>query len=187
MPTNFYLPVQKIGEPDWIQKLTTYLENYDIECEGLDSGVLQETEARLEIKMPEAMWEYYLYFGGIQSSDFMYNLKKPDEWMFLTDTNWSFVKLYFTLPEISSMIVFSESPGNDPVCFDKVSGEIYLFSHDPLQKGKIFQDFTQYLIYEIMETEKLVGDSDFAEKEEEITAQFLSADTIDYALRHIKM
>lgn len=70
------------------------------------------------------MWEYYLYFRGIQSSDFMSNLRKPSEWMCLANTNQSFVKLYFTLPGIRSIIIFSESQGNDPVCFDKGSGEI---------------------------------------------------------------
>jgi len=83
--------------------------------------------------------------------------------------------------------VFSESPGNDPVCLNLEDNSIYFFSHDPIKKVKIFEDFTQYLKYEIIEIQKLMGDID-SNKEEEINYQKenLQSNNIDYDFRYMK-
>lgn len=38
----------------------------------------------------------------------------------------------------------------------------------PLKKAKVFEDFNQYLQYEIIELQKLMGDVDFADADEEL-------------------
>nr|WP_121271777.1 SMI1/KNR4 family protein [Pedobacter schmidteae] len=178
---NITMPITSIGEPDWIEKLTTFLESYDVEVEGLE-----DFESAFEL--PEQVMEYYRHFGGIESSDFMYNLYKPEQLIGLSQSQWSFVKENFTDTQMQPYIVFSESPGNDPVCFDKHDFSIWLFSHDPLRKAKVFEDFNQYLQYEMIELQKLMGDVDFADDEEEMRyhQENLSGNDIDFDFRRMK-
>lgn len=175
------MPITTIGEPDWIEKLTAFLESYDVEVAGLD---VLDTGFHL----PEDVMEYYPNFGGIESSDFMYTLYKPQQLISLSLSQWSFVKENFADDETQRYIVFAESPGNDPLCFDTSDFSVWLFSHDPLKKAKVFEDFNQYLRYEIIELQKLMGDVDFEDVEEERTyyKKYLAGNNIDYDLREMK-
>ena len=119
-----------------------------------------------DFKLPDEMIDYYKHFGGIDSSDFMYNLYKPDKFIKLKESHWSFLKEKFKDEDIEHFLVFSESPGNDPVCLNPEDSSIHFFSHDPIKSMKIFDDFNQYLRYEIIEIQKLMGDVEFDKKEE---------------------
>lgn len=177
---NITKPITIIGEPDWIEKLTVFLESYDVEVAGLD-------EMNTGFHLPEDVMEYYQNFGGIDSSDFMYNLYKPKQLISLSQSQWSFAKENFTDAEMQPYIVFAESPGNDPVCFDAHDFSIWLFSHDPLKKAKVFEDFNQYLQYEIIELQKLMGDVGFDDDEEMLYhKENLSGNDIDFDFRTMK-
>ncbi|OJX32665.1 MAG: hypothetical protein BGO86_10420 [Chryseobacterium sp. 36-9] len=178
---NITLPIATIGESNWIEKLTAFLESYDVEVAGLD-------ELNTDFYLSEDVTEYYRNFGGIESIDFMYNLYKPEHFINLSKSNWSFVKEHFTEEEAGQYLVFAESPGNNPVCFDTNDFSIWLFSHDPLKKAKVFENFNQYLQYEIIELQKLMGDVDFEDDDEEMLyhKENLSGNNIDFDLRRIK-
>ena len=188
MNKSFELPITQIGEFDWVNKLQNYLENNDIACTGESPATIEQAEATLELQLPTQIKEYYLHFGTTSDSDYMYNLKPVTELVRLFATNWSFITLNFRMSEIDTMIVFSESPGGDPLCFDFETGAIYLFSHDPVKKAKVFNDLSQYVIHELLETERLVGGSGLNEDDtQQLTDKYLSGEGIDYAFRTMKL
>lgn len=187
MEKKFELPITRIGENDWKNKLGSYLKSRDIEFKGLPEEKIIKWENNQGIKLPQDIYSYYLYFGSTDSSDFMYGLKKIDDLEFLFAANLTFVNLNFKMYQINTMVFFAESPANDPLCFDKDSGEIYLFSHDPVEKARVFSDFNQYLLYEIIETEKLVGDGIKKIREDELKKEYLSGEGINYNFRNLKL
>lgn len=186
MSSSFIPPITRIGEPDWVKKFQNYLERCDVLCAGESVTVIQDAEKYLELQLPPAIREYYEHFGTTSESDFMYNLKPVSELRWLFATDWSFINSNFNMSEIDTMVVFGESPGNDPLCFDSKTGGIYLFSHDPIQKAKVFMDFSQYVVYEIFEIEQLVGDLTDADIAA-LQRKYLSGADIDYDFRYIKL
>jgi SMI1 / KNR4 family (SUKH-1) len=187
MQNDFKFPIKKIGEVDWTEKLQKYLQQYDIERIGFSNDAINRQEKTLGIVLPEDMREYYLNFGSIDSSDFMYGLKSIEQLQLLFAANIGFISSNFKMYQINSMIIFALSPGNDPLCFDKDSGEIYIFSHDPIKKARIFSNFNQYLLYEMIELEKLLGDNIGQIDEDKITKEFLAGEGIDYDFRVMKL
>ncbi|MGE8005403.1 hypothetical protein [Lysinibacillus sp. NPDC093216] len=90
------VPIRQIGEDDWIENLTSFLEDYDVEVISLEcEKIFQKTEQYLDWIIPSQTKDYFINFGGIESSDFMYNLKKIDEWEVFTNSIWEFVSLHF--------------------------------------------------------------------------------------------
>ncbi|WP_338794229.1 SMI1/KNR4 family protein [Bernardetia sp. MNP-M8] len=175
------LPIKTIGETNWTTKLTIFLEEYDVEVVGLES-------LSSKFELPKLMDMYFRNFGGIDSHDFMYNLYTPNKFIKLSESSWSFVKDKFSLKEMDEYIVFAESPSNDPICFHKTNNSIYLFSHDPIKKAKVFEDFNQYLLYEIIELQKLMGDIEWSEEEEiEYKKENFRGKDIDYEFRYMKL
>lgn len=187
MESQFEFPLTSIGEPDWEAKLRQHLKRYDITCMGVTPTQLAACEATLEAALPASMRAYYLAFGGSQSSDFMYGLLPIWEVAPLATAGFEFVSLYFTPAEVAGMVWFADSPGNDPLCFDQGTSELYLFSHDPVRKAKVFTDFNQYLLFEIMQLEELLGDGLDEEIKQKLAANYLVGDGIDYALRTQKL
>lgn len=173
------MPINKIGEENWIEKLTDFLAEYDVDVENLDFTS--------KYQLPFDMELYYKNFGGIESSDYMYNLYTPDKFIEIENSDWEFINEYFSGIEKNRFIVFGESPANDPLCLDLKTEEIYLFSHDPIKQEKVFENFTQYLKYEIIETQKLLGDIECDKSEElEYHQEFLGGSNIDYKFRLMK-
>ena len=187
MESRFEFPLTTIGEPDWEAKLRHYLEGYDIACVGVTSQQLADCEARLGAALPAPMRAYYQAFGGSQSSDFMYGLLPLAEIAPLATAGFEFVSLYFDPAELAAMVWFADSPGNDPLCFNQGTGELYLFSHDPVRKGKVFADFNQYLLFEILQLESLLGDGLDEALAKQLTEKYLRGDATDYAFRTQKL
>jgi hypothetical protein len=133
------------------------------------------------------MRAYYLAFGGTQSSDFMYGLLPLAEVTPLESADFEFINLYFAPQEVAGLVYFADSPGNDPLCVAQDTGELYLFSHDPVRKAKVFADFNQYLLFEIMQLEDLLGEGLPQELAQQLTAAYLSADGVDYNFRAQKL
>jgi len=184
------LPIKQIGEDNWIENLTSFLENHDVEVVSLKSDkIYEKTEQYLDWTIPSQTKDYFLNFGGIESSDFMYNLKKIDEWEVLTNSVWEFVSFYFKVEETDAYIVFFESPSNDPVCFKRDTGEVYLFSHDPIKRAKVYKDFNDFLLNEIVEIQKLYEEVTFNSSKEEIEYKenLLDGDGIDFDFRYLKL
>lgn len=183
------LPIRQIGEDNWIENLTCFLEDQDVEVISLETENFQKTEQYLDWIIPSQTKDYFLHFGGIESSDFMYNLKKMDEWEALTNSIWEFVSLYFQQDETDKYIVFAESPGNDPICFKRDTGEIYLFSHDPIKRAKVYKDFNDYLLNEIIEIQKLYAEVTFDSSKEEIEYKrnLLDGEGLDFDFRYLKL
>lgn len=183
------LPIRQIGEDNWIENLTCFLEDQDVEVISLETENFQKTEKYLEWIIPSQTKDYFLHFGGIESSDFMYNLKKMDEWEALTNSIWEFVSLYFQQEETDKYIVFAESPSNDPICFKRDTGEIYLFSHDPIKRAKVYKDFNDYLLNEIIEIQKLYAEVTFDSSKEEIEYKrnLLDGEGLDFDFRYLKL
>lgn len=75
------IPISAIGEPNWVEKLASFLESYDVEILALDAF-------DNDFNLPETMVDYYTHFGGIDSSDFMYNLYKPEQFTRVSQSNW---------------------------------------------------------------------------------------------------
>ena len=117
----------------------------------------------------------------------MYGLLPIAEVAPLTTAGFEFVSLYFAPAEVAGMVWFADSPGNDPLCFDQDTGELYLFSHDPVRKGKVFTNFNQYLLFEIKQLEELLGDGIDENLKEQLAANYLVGDGIDYAFRTQKL
>lgn len=187
MSTLFQPPINRIGEAKWVDKINSYLEKYDIPFQGESILTIEQTENALELQLPSQIREYYLHFGRTSTSDFMYNLKPITEFKRLFAANLSFISLNFRMSEIDTMIIFSESPGTDPLCFDFKTGAIYLFSHDPIKKAKVFTDFSQYLVYELIEAEKLLGDPIDDNAAKELEEEYLKGNDIDYDFRTMKL
>ncbi|GAV16020.1 SMI1/KNR4 family protein [Paenibacillus sp. chi10] len=183
------LPIRQIGEDNWVENLTCFLEDQDVEVISLETENFQKTEKYLDWIIPSQTKDYFLHFGGIESSDFMYNLKKMDEWEALTNSIWEFVSLYFQQDETDTYIVFAESPSNDPICFKRDTGEIYLFSHDPIKRAKVYKDFNDYLLNEIIEIQKLYAEVTFDSSKEEIEYKrnLLDGEGIDFEFRYLKL
>lgn len=187
MSAAFTFPITRIGEADWVAKLQQYLASYDIDYLGVTSQELAACETRLGAALPESMRAYYLAFGGTQSSDFMYGLLPLAEVAPLDSAGFEFISLYFTPPEVAGLAYFADSPGNDPLCVDQDTGELYLFSHDPVRKAKVFADFNQYLLSEIMQLEDLLGEGLPEERAQQLAADYLAASGIDYDFRTQKL
>jgi len=107
----------------------------------------------------------------------------------LTNSDWSFITEYFPKNETDNYIVFYDSPATDPICFDKASGEIYLFSHDPVRKGKVYKDFNDFLLDEIIHLQVLFLEVDFGSREAEIEykASLLNGENIDFDFRYMRL
>ena len=188
MKKAFQFPFTRIGEPDWAAKLRQYLAAGGISCTGERLAAIEQAEASLAAPLPPPIREYYLRFGTTSDADYMYSLKPAAGLVHLGAAGWRFINENFLASEISRMIVFSESPGNDPLCFDAKTGAIYLFSHDPVEKAKVFSDFSQYVLHELLETERLVGDSDLSESAvNQLTDKYLSGEGINYNFRALKL
>jgi hypothetical protein len=187
MESPFQFPLTTIGEPAWEAKLRHYLEGYDIVCTGTTPLQVAACEATLGAALPASLRAYYLAFGGSQNSDFMYGLLPVAELMPLATAGFEFVSLYFAPAEVAGMVWFADSPGNDPLCFDQTTGELYLFAHDPVQKAKVFTDFNQYLLFEIMQLEELLGDGIAEARQRQLADNHLRGEGIDYALRTQKL
>lgn len=187
---KFYLPIKKIGEKDWVGKLTDFLEEYDIEPEPLeDKELIKETEERFCWKIPEDMKMFYLKFGATESDDFLYNLKPLEEFSELSDLEWEYVTEYLDKDWISNYIVFAESLSNDPIAINKETNEIYLFSHDPLIYAKIYNDFNDYILANLIDLQELLGDLEFNSEEDKLNfmSEMFSGDNIDYQFRNQKL
>lgn len=187
MESSFKFPLTSIGEPDWEAKLRQHLQGYDIVCEGVTPPQLAACEARLGAPLPATMRAYYLAFGGTRSSDFMYGLLPLAEVEPLATAGFEFVSLYFTPEKVAGMVYFADSPGNDPLCFDQATDELYLYSHDPVRKGKVFTDFNQYLLFELIQLEALVGEGLDEDAEQQLAESYLVGEGIDYAFRTQKL
>ena len=187
MENPFQFPLTTIGEPAWEAKLRHYLEGYDIICTGATPQQVAACEATLGAALPASLRAYYLAFGSSQNADFMYGLLPVTELKPLAAAGFEFVNLYFAPAEIAGMVWFADSPGNDPLCFDQATGELYLFSHDPVQKAKVFTDFNQYLLFEIMQLEELLGDGINEGQKQQLAATYLVGGKIDYAFRTQKL
>jgi len=184
------LPIRQIGEDNWIENLTSFLDNHDVEVISLKGEkIFQNTEQYLDWIIPLQTKDYFFNFGDIESTDFMYNLKKIGEWEVLTNSIWEFVSLNFQTEETDKYIVFSESPSNDPICFRRDTGEVYLFSHDPIKMAKVYKDFNDYLLNEIVEIQKLYAEIAFDSSKEEIAYKenLLDGDGIDVDFRYLKL
>ena len=119
---NIVNPIKQIGESEWVNKLATFLEEFDVEVLPLeDKKEISQTEKILGWSMPDDMKEYYLHFGGIESDDFLFNLKKLVEFTLLSAEEWKYVTESIEGVKFNEFIVFSESPGNDPLCIHKVT------------------------------------------------------------------
>ncbi|UVR48235.1 SMI1/KNR4 family protein [Bacteroides uniformis] len=187
---KYSIPIRKIGESDWINKLTTFLKEFDIDVKPLkDKHLLILTEQRLHWSMPNDMKEYYLNFGGVCSDDFLFNLKSLQELCLLSDDDWAYVTENLNSQTLSNFIVYSESPSSDPLCIQKQSGEIFLFSHDPLYYAKVYNSFSDYLISEIILLQEQLGDLEFENTEEKkkFMSQLLKGDDIDIDFRNLKL
>jgi hypothetical protein len=187
MASSFKFPLTRIGEPAWETKLRQHLASYDISCAGVTPPQLAAYEATLGAALPADMRTYYLAFGDSQSSDFMYGLLPIAEIAPLTTAGFEFVSLYFAPVEVAGMVWFAESPGNDPLCFDQATGEIYLFSHDPVRKAKVFADFNQYLLSEIIQIETMLGEALDDTQARQLITSYLVGEGIDYAFRTQKL
>lgn len=186
---NLEMPIQKIGERGWKSNLKKFLENYDIEVLPLDDkDILIEAENRLGWKLPKEMKDFYLNFRETDNTDFMSNLYPLDELVPLSGSSWGFVLSEYPREVIDKYIVFAESPATDPLCIDKDNYEIVLFSHDPLTFGKVFNNFNDYLINEIISIQELLGELEFEEGEKKsYMAELLSGENIDFDFRHEKL
>lgn len=187
---NFTLPFKKIGERGWDRKLASFLEGYDVESEPLeDKDSIKETEKRLQWSMPEVMKKYYLKFGGTESDDYLYNLKPLEEFSELSAEEWDYVTEDIDKDVISDYIVFAESLNNDPICISRSTEEIYLFSHDPLRYAKIYKDFNDYILANIIDLQELLGDLEFNSEEEKnnFMSEMFTGDNIDYQFRNQKL
>jgi len=187
MESSFELPLVRIGEPAWEAKLRQHLAGYDIACAGVPPQELAAYEATLGAALPAPLRAYYQAFGASQSPDFMYGLLPVVELAPLATAGFEFTSLYFAPAEVAGMVWFAESPGNDPLCFDQGTGELYLFSHDPVRKAKVFADFNQYLLFELMQLEELLGDGLGEELKQQLATQYLLGQGIDYAFRTQKL
>lgn len=187
MSAAFTFPITRIGEPDWAARLQQYLAGYAIDCVGVSPEELAACEARLGTALPAPMRAYYLAFGGTQSADFMYGLLPVAEVEPLLSAGFEFVSLYFTPQEVAGLVYFADSPGNDPLCVAPDTGELYLLSHDPVCKAKVFAGFNQYLLFEMMQLEDLLGEGLPADQARQLAADHLSASGIDYDLRTQKL
>jgi hypothetical protein len=176
------MPIRKIGEGDWVEKLTCFLEEYGVDVIPLDDkNLINKVERRLKWKFPQDLKDYYLSFGGIDSPDFMCNLKRLDEYTTLSNS--------FIEETGNNCVIFAESPANEPLCIDKQSCEIYLFSYDPFRYAKVYNDFNDYLISEIINIQELFGELEFDSKKNKINfmSKILQGDNIDYVFRNIKL
>ena len=183
-------PMRQIGEDNWVENLSSFLEDHDVEMMFVeDETLFEKAERNLDWIIPSQTKDYFLHFGGIESSDFMYNLKKIDGWEVLTNSVWEFVSLNFQQEVTDGYIVFAESPGNDPLCFKKDTEEIYLFSHDPIRKAKVYKDFNDYVINEIIDIQELYEEVTFDSAAEEIAykANVLDGESIDFDFRYLKL
>ena len=185
------LPIKQIGEENWIDKLTEFLVERDVEVIPLGdySQVFGHTEKTLNWTIPQQIKDYFSAFGGIKSGDFMYGLYEINKWQVLTNSDWSFISEYFPKNETDNYIVFADSPATDPICFDKLSGEVYLFSHYPVRKAKVYKSFNDFLLDEIIHLQVLFLEVDFASKEAEIEykANLLSGEGIDFVFRYMRL
>lgn len=188
MKKPFVLPFQQIGEPNWVENLRSYLAGYEISCEGESLAVIESAEAKLEFQLPPQLKEYYLHFGKTSCSEYMYHLRPVTELIWLFASNWSFINLNFYLSAYNNMLEFSGSPAQDPICFDTETGAIYLFSHDPIRKAKVFTDFNQYVLSKVLETEREIGDNDLSSADvSRLVDEYLPGEGIDYDFRRMKL
>ena len=184
------LPIKKIGEEGWVKKLTAYLSNYDIEAIPLtDKSEIEETEERLDWNLPQEVKDFFNFFGDTEKQDFMYGLLPLSEFTYLGESDWEFVKEEFSDDILSKFIVFAESPGTDPICFNKDTNEIFLFSHDPVMYGKVYSNFNDYLLNELIKVEEFLGELEFEseDEKEDFMAKLLPGDDIDYGFRSMKL
>jgi|GEM_PF-4740010 len=185
-----FIPISFIREENWVSKLSDFLIDHDVEVIPLvDRDIIDITSNRLDWEISLNIRDYYLNFGGIESSDFMYNLKSLSDFEYLKDSEWEFISLYFRKEEIDDFIVFSESPGNDPICIQKSTNEIFLFSHDPIKNAKVYNNFDDYVLNEIIEIQKLFAEIKFDSSAEELNYKMkvLGGENIDYQFRSIKL
>ena len=185
--SKFKLPITHIDQDNWAEYLAQHLGTYEIDYKGISPEIILQQEAVLGVALPAEMRDYYLHFGATKSHDFMYGLQEIDQIHTFPPEAESFPSCSFAPSELAGMAAFALSPANEPLCFDKTSGAIFLLSHDPLTKGKVFTDFSQYLVYELIELEKLAGDGISEDEEINLYTKYLAGEGIDYSLRRLKL
>ncbi|MGE8005402.1 hypothetical protein [Lysinibacillus sp. NPDC093216] len=64
-----------------------------------------------------------------------------------------------------------------------------MFSHDPINGAKVYKDFNDYLLNEIIEIQKLYTEVTFDSSKEEIEykANLLDGEGIDFDFRYLKL
>ncbi|MEB2301186.1 hypothetical protein LAV72_16335 [Lysinibacillus xylanilyticus] len=64
-----------------------------------------------------------------------------------------------------------------------------MFSHDPIKMAKVYKDFNDYLLNEIVEIQKLYAEIAFDSSKEEIAYKenLLDGDGIDVDFRYLKL
>lgn len=188
---NLVIPFKKIGEKNWKENLISLLEKFEIDVEPLENkNLIHEVEKKFNCKFPKEMVDYYTYFGGIiDNPDFMYNLKPLQDFTSLSINNWDFATEQIKIEDRKNFIVFAESPSSDPICIKIGTNDIYLFSHDPRRYAKIFNNFSGYVISEIIALQELLGDVDFENEidKQEFLNELLKGNDIDYEFRYMKL
>jgi hypothetical protein len=189
-------PVRNLEQEGWQNALKDFLGGYDVEAQGLSAEEIAALEKQLEYSFPRDFRNYLLDFGKTERMDFTPCLLESSEFISLKDSDFEFISHYaeevFSEDGASDYIQVAGSLGGDPLCFYKrnnVDSEsehsasaLFFFSHDPVEKVKVFDSFTQYLLFEILNLQQLMGE---LEKEEFVKLNYgvLSSDSCDMELR----
>lgn len=184
------IPFEKIGQDGWEKKAQSFFEKYDIETLPLDESALTSAEKKLGLVLPQSLKEFYAAFGGTVRKDleFTCHLYEPAQFMPLDEAAWSFVRENFPKEETENFIVIGESPARDPVVIEKGTAEIFLFSHDPVSKCKMYDDFDQLVKDNMINIQIQLDDLDIDRDQEiKLKAELLGGKNIDSEMRYIKL
>ncbi|MCC8154014.1 MAG: SMI1/KNR4 family protein [Tannerellaceae bacterium] len=185
------LPIQKIGEKNWVDKLMAFLRKKNVDVKSLpDDTQIEKVKEKLGWTPPSEIIAYYRYFGAIEHPHFMPTLYALQDFTGLAGSGWEFIKKEFPADFTGQFVVFGTAPGGDPLCVSKETGEIYLFSHDPLLAEKVYNNFSDYLIGEIINfKENTLGEMQLenGEEKQDFLARLLPGTNISYHLRHTKL
>lgn len=184
------IPFEKIGQDGWKKKAQSFFQKYDIETVPLDGNVLASAEQKLGLVLPQPLKDFYAAFGGTPRKDleFTCHLYDPSQFMPLNEAAWSFIPENFSTEETESFIVIGESPARDPVVLEKGTAEIFLFSHDPVSKCKMYDDFDQLVKDNMLNIEIQLDDLDIDRDQEiKLKAELLGGENIDTEMRYIKL
>ena len=128
--SELVMPINNIGEENWIENLTKFLENYDVEVEGIDSleSIREDLEEVMEVTI-KALKENKLVarvhtgdpsiFGAIREQMDILD-REGVEYEVIPGVS-SFVaaaaslKKELTLPDVSQTIICTRIEGRTPV------------------------------------------------------------------------